>query len=208
VAADYKKAQFAKCGKTLGTTIFVPFTATDILPYVTQLSSQAASDSRTASIIDDGLFGSQNVAFFKAAQQTGLYNKYFGQFQLGTTFQTDAAAVAPNIPKTYWMGEYAYQAWDTPVNKRLINAMQKRYNKTPAAQNANGYRSMLAMVSAIRKAESTEPGDVATALEGLKFNAPQGRVTINKSSHQANVGFASCLYEGTKADCKIVKKVR
>jgi ABC-type branched-subunit amino acid transport system substrate-binding protein len=205
VAADYKKTALEACGKTVGQQIFVPFTATDMLPYVSQLAAGAGSTA-SAQIIDDGLFGAQNVQFFKLGQQTGLFKKYNQLAQLGTVFQADAAAAGTDTPLSYWMGEYAPSVWKTPVNARLIAYFKKKYNHEPTSGEANGYRSMLAMISAIRRAKSADPAKVAAALEGLTFNSPQGKITIDKTTHQANVGFASCTYESTKpaSDCKIV----
>jgi branched-chain amino acid transport system substrate-binding protein len=200
------KAGLANCNKRVGNIIMVPFSATDVLPYVTQLVKGLPANSKKSVIVHDVMFGALGAQFLKVAQQIGLYGKISQLGVFTTTWATDLQAVYPKVPKTLWVGEYSTDAWNTPLDKAWVKAYKKAYKTDPSGDSFNGARSMFGLAAAIAKAKSTDPAKVAKAYEGLKWQTPQGTESMNPVTHQGAPGYVQCSYESTKKTCSVVTK--
>jgi branched-chain amino acid transport system substrate-binding protein len=62
---------------------------------------------------------------------------------------------------------------------------QKRYKSPPDFFTAGGMSAGLAVVEALKKANSTDTEKLIAAMEGLSFDSPKGRMTFRKEDHQA-----------------------
>ncbi len=80
---------------------------------------------------------------------------------------------------------YYYEIPQNPVNKWLVAEHYKRFKVPPDFFTAGGMSAGIAAVEAIKKAGGTDTEKLITAMEGLSFETPKGRMTFRKEDHQA-----------------------
>ncbi|MBK8741468.1 MAG: substrate-binding domain-containing protein [Betaproteobacteria bacterium] len=80
---------------------------------------------------------------------------------------------------------YYYEIPKNPINKWLVDEHQKRFKAPPDFFTAGGMSAGIAIVEALKKAASTDTEKLITAMEGLSFETPKGRMTFRKEDHQA-----------------------
>ena len=80
---------------------------------------------------------------------------------------------------------YYYDIPKNPVNDWLVAEHQKRYNAPPDFFTAGGMSAGIAVVDAIRKAGSTDTEALISAMEGMEFQTPKGKMVFRKEDHQA-----------------------
>ncbi len=73
-----------------------------------------------------------------------------------------------------------------PVNDWLVTEYKKKNNGAPPDFFvAGGMSAALAAVEAVRKAGGTDTEKLITAMEGMSFETPKGKMTFRKEDHQA-----------------------
>ena len=80
---------------------------------------------------------------------------------------------------------YYYDIPKNAVNKWLVDEHQKRFKSPPDFFTAGGMSAGIAIVEALKKAGSTETEKLISAMEGLAFETPKGKMTFRKEDHQA-----------------------
>ena len=80
---------------------------------------------------------------------------------------------------------YYYEIPQNPVNKWLVAEHYSRFKSPPDFFTAGGMSAGIAAVAALRKAGSTDTEKLISAMEGLSFDTPKGRMTFRKEDHQA-----------------------
>jgi branched-chain amino acid transport system substrate-binding protein len=70
------------------------------------------------------------------------------------------------------------------TNDWLLSALRDRDGERPDAATADGMTAAIAVVNALAVARSTEADALISALEGLSFETPKGRMTIRPEDHQ------------------------
>lgn len=80
---------------------------------------------------------------------------------------------------------YYYDIPKNPVNDWLVSEHQKRFNAPPDFFTAGGMAAGIAIVDAIRKAGSTDTEALITAMEGMEFETPKGKMVFRADDHQA-----------------------
>ena len=80
---------------------------------------------------------------------------------------------------------YYYEHPKNKINAWLVAEHQKRYKSPPDFFTAGGMSAGLAVVEALKKANSTDTEKLIAAMEGLSFDSPKGRMTFRKEDHQA-----------------------
>ena len=80
---------------------------------------------------------------------------------------------------------YYYEIPKNPVNTWLVAEHQKRYSAPPDFFTAGGMAAGMAIVAAIKKAGSTDTEKLVTAMEGMEFDTPKGKMIFRKDDHQA-----------------------
>ncbi len=73
-----------------------------------------------------------------------------------------------------------------PVNEAMVSAHYKQFKTPPDFFTAGGFSAAMAVVTALKKTG----GDVGTnklitAMEGMSFDTPKGKMTFRKEDHQA-----------------------
>ncbi|MGE3064481.1 MAG: ABC transporter substrate-binding protein, partial [Hyphomicrobiaceae bacterium] len=80
---------------------------------------------------------------------------------------------------------YYYDIPKNPVNDWLVTEHKKRYNAPPDFFTAGGMAAGIAVVEALKKAGSTDTEKLITAMEGMEFMTPKGKMIFRKEDHQA-----------------------
>ena len=80
---------------------------------------------------------------------------------------------------------YYYTHPKNKVNDWLVSEHQKRFKSPPDFFTAGGMSAGIAVVEALKKANSTDTEKLIAAMEGMSFESPKGRMTFRKEDHQA-----------------------
>ncbi len=132
------------------------------------------------------LWGGDLVNFVRQANAYGFFKKgYKVLMSLGAATEV-LYALKDKMPEGVWVGtRYWFLANPSPTNKRFVEAYKKRYNAYPSYNAQNAYTAIYALKAAIEKAKSTKTEAVIKALEGLRIEAPVGKIYIRPQDHQA-----------------------
>jgi branched-chain amino acid transport system substrate-binding protein len=71
------------------------------------------------------------------------------------------------------------------MNDWLVAEHEKRYGMPPDFFTCGGMAAAVAIVDAIKKAGGTDTEKLISAMEGMSFETPKGRMTFRKEDHQA-----------------------
>ncbi|MBI3140833.1 MAG: substrate-binding domain-containing protein [Rhodocyclales bacterium] len=80
---------------------------------------------------------------------------------------------------------YYYGFPRNKMNDWLVAEHQKRFKSPPDFFTAGGFAAAAAVVAAVTKAGSTDTEKLITAMEGMDFDTPKGRMSFRKDDHQA-----------------------
>jgi branched-chain amino acid transport system substrate-binding protein len=80
---------------------------------------------------------------------------------------------------------YYYEAPKNPVNDWLVKEHLKRFHQPPDFFTAGGFSAAMAIVTALKKAGSTDTEALIAAMEGMEFDTPKGKMWFRKEDHQA-----------------------
>jgi branched-chain amino acid transport system substrate-binding protein len=73
-----------------------------------------------------------------------------------------------------------------PVNEWLVSNHYKKYKAPPDFFTAGGFAAATAIVTALKKTSGdTGTNKLITAMEGMSFDTPKGKMTFRKEDHQA-----------------------
>ena len=80
---------------------------------------------------------------------------------------------------------YYYGFPKNKMNDWLVAEHEKRYGMPPDFFTCGGMAAAVAVVDAIKKAGGTDTEKLISAMEGMSFDTPKGRMTFRKQDHQA-----------------------
>ena len=80
---------------------------------------------------------------------------------------------------------YYYGIPKNPVNDWLVAEHQKRFNAPPDFFTCGGFAAAMAVVAGVEKAKSTDTEKLISAMEGMSFETPKGKMIFRKEDHQA-----------------------
>ncbi len=80
---------------------------------------------------------------------------------------------------------YYYEIPKNPINDWLVREHQKRFNEPPDFFTCGGFAAAMAVVAGIQKAGGTDAEKLITAMEGMEFQTPKGKMVFRKEDHQA-----------------------
>ncbi len=90
-------------------------------------------------------------------------------------------------------GVYASGPRDTtknPLSQKAVEAHKKAFSSDPGAFYENAYSAALALVNAIKKAETINLGTLKKALQTEKVDTPVGIISFDKKGDAIGVGFS------------------
>lgn len=96
-----------------------------------------------------------------------------------------ALAAYKRLPGMEGATYYYYGIPKNPINEWFVAEHQKRFNAPPDFFTAGGFAAAMAAVAAVQKAKSTDTEKLITAMEGLEFDTPKGKMIFRKEDHQA-----------------------
>ena len=80
---------------------------------------------------------------------------------------------------------YYYGFPKNPMNDWLVAEHEKRFDMPPDFFTCGGMAAASAVVTAIKKAGGTDTEKLITAMEGMEFDTPKGKMIFRKEDHQA-----------------------
>jgi branched-chain amino acid transport system substrate-binding protein len=159
---------------------YLPMTTTDFSKTI----AKAMNSDADGFLIS--LYGGNLMDFINQGIEKGFFTKdrvilcnlaYSAEVMLGLGLA---------MPKGLWLGGlYWFEANDSAVNKKFVDAYRARYKFWPDYNAHGGYAGVKAYEAAVRKAGTTDKKRVVKALEGLTLELPVGHVTIRAGDHQA-----------------------
>lgn len=163
-----------KVGNQLWPALFEP----DYTPLIQQILQ------RSPDAVYSCLWGGDLVAFIQQAQPFGLFEK--------TTFVTPAfadslviEALGDAVPAgIHTASRFALGSPPTDANKQFDADYREKYDEGPTNWSVQAYVGVKLLAKAIEDADSTEPDDVAAALEGIELvDTPWGDVQLREEDH-------------------------
>jgi len=191
---DLATTIFAKCGAKVTNRVKVPSTATDFLPYLTNLNTHLAADSADNSGLYMWVFGAPEINAVKQGVALGLFKKYKAIFSNVNDIDVVANALGPSMPTVYATLYYYPTAWTNALNDQFVKDYQATNGRPPNSANGTGFNAVMAYVAAIKKANTDDYTKVQKALEGLTFDTLQGHMTIDAKTHQGDVTEAIVIF--------------
>ncbi|MBI5260465.1 MAG: substrate-binding domain-containing protein [Bradyrhizobium sp.] len=177
--AAFKEA-LAKTGATLAAEEYAP-TNTPDLTAVGQRLSDALKDKPGRKIIWVIWAGAGNPL---AKLQDMDPKRYAIELSTGGNI-LPALAAYKALPGMEGATYYYYDIPKNPVNDWLLAEHKKRFNAPPDFFTAGGFAAAMAVVTAVTKAKSTDTEKLITAMEGMEFDTPKGKMVFRKDDHQA-----------------------
>jgi len=177
--AAFKEA-LAKTGATLAAEEYVPTTTTDFTA-VGQRLFDALKDKPGRKIIWVIWAGASNPL---AGLQDMDPKRYGIELSTGGNI-LPALAAYKQLPGMEGATYYYYDIPKNPVNDWLVAEHKKRFNAPPDFFTAGGFSSAMAVVAAVTKAKSTDTEKLISAMEGMEFDTPKGKMIFRKEDHQA-----------------------
>ena len=80
---------------------------------------------------------------------------------------------------------YYYELPKNPINDWFVKEHQTRFKEPPDFFTCGGFAAAMATIAGIEKAKSTDTEKLMTAMEGMSFMTPKGRMVFRKEDHQA-----------------------
>jgi branched-chain amino acid transport system substrate-binding protein len=80
---------------------------------------------------------------------------------------------------------YYYEIPKNAANDWLVKEHQSRFSAPPDFFTCGGFAAAMAVVTALRKAGSTDTEKLIAAMEGMEFETPKGKMIFRKEDHQA-----------------------
>jgi branched-chain amino acid transport system substrate-binding protein len=91
-----------------------------------------------------------------------------------------------NFPGMEGAAYYYFGIPKNPVNNWLVSEHYKRYKTPPDFFTAGGMSAGIALVEALKKTGgNTNTEKLISAMEGMSFESPKGKMTFRKEDHQA-----------------------
>lgn len=105
---------------------------------------------------------------------------------------------------------YYYKIPNNPMNDWLVKTHMERFNSPPDFFTAGGMAAASAVITAIRKAKSTDTERLISTMEGMTFDTPKGEMVFRKEDHQAlqdMYHFVSTNFPDTDYGVPVLKRV-
>ncbi len=80
---------------------------------------------------------------------------------------------------------YYYELPKNPINDWFVKEHQARFKEPPDFFTCGGFAAAMATIAGIEKVKSTDTEKLITAMEGMSFMTPKGRMFFRKEDHQA-----------------------
>ena len=179
------KAQLAaKGGKTVGED-YLPLGNTEVTPIITKIKAALPNGG----VIYNTLNGDSNVAFFKQLQGAGLGADKYPSMSVSIA-EEEVKAIGTEYLKGHYAAWNYFQTVDTPENKKFVEAFKAKYGSERVTNDPMeaAYIQVYLWKQAVEKAGTADDlNKVRAAALGQTFDAPEGKVTLEKNHHLSKV---------------------
>lgn len=129
----------------------------------------------------DGLWvslsGGDSVTFIQQAEPFGLFEDK--DVVIGNNFITDSViGSVGELAEGIWGVVNYHHSIDTPANAEFVEAWNEEYGANPTNFEGETFMAIQMLVAGAEAADSTEPADVAAAMNDLEVEALLGDLTI------------------------------
>ena len=158
---------------------FSPIETRDFTPYINKVKESGAD----AMLLT--LFGGNLIDFLRQGRAHGLFDGT-REVIVAVGPVTVFLALGYETPVGIWaVTPYWYKANDSEINKKFVEAYERRFVFPPAFQAQFAYSAVKLYAEAATRVGNTEGSAVVQALEGLSMELPMGKLTIRPEDHQA-----------------------
>jgi len=179
------KAQLeAKGGKTVGED-YLPLGNTEVTPIITKIQVALPKGG----VIFNTLNGDSNVALFKQLLGAGLEPDKYPSMSVSIA-EEEVRAIGPEYLKGHYASWNYFQTVNRPENKKFVDAFRAKYGKDRVTNDPMeaGYIAVYLWKQAVEKAKTADDLEqVRLAALGQKYDAPEGKVTLESNHHLAKV---------------------
>jgi branched-chain amino acid transport system substrate-binding protein len=122
---------------------------------------------------------------FNALAEADLKNRFGIEVSAGGNI-LPAMAAYKRFPGMESATYYYFGIPKNPANEAMVSMHYKQFKAPPDFFTAGGFSAAMAIVSALKKTNGdTGTEKLITAMEGLSFDTPKGKMTFRKEDHQA-----------------------
>lgn len=135
-------------------------------------------------IVFSSLNGDSNVAFFKQLRAAGITANDIPTMSVSIAEDEIRGIGAENLVGHFAVWNY-FMSMDTPENREFVKNYKARFGQDRVTDDpieAN-YFGVYLWAKAVEKAGTADVGAVRQAIRGLKFQAPEGTVTIDPTNN-------------------------
>jgi urea transport system substrate-binding protein len=156
---------------------YVPLDSDD---WTTQVAKIAAAKP---DFVFNTINGSSNVGFIKAYDEAGLGADNSPIISVSIA-EEEAPAMGVDLTGQFAAWNY-FQSVESPVNEAFIKAFQAEYGASRPTSDPMeaAYTSLYLYKGMVEKAESFCVDAVNEASDGVSFDSPEGKVTVNGENH-------------------------
>lgn len=157
---------------------YTPMGSTDFTTIVNKLKSSGAD------AVVNTLNGDSNVAFFKEYKASGLTADQVPVISMSIAEEEISAIGLDNVKGQLTAWNY-YQTLDSSENQKFVKNFKAKYgaSKPTSDPMESAYTSLYLWKAMVEKAESFDVDKVKAAADGVTFNAPEGKVTVDGENH-------------------------
>ena len=157
---------------------YTPMGSTDFTTIVNKLKSSGAD------AVVNTLNGDSNFAFFKEYKASGLTADQMPVISMSIAEEEISAIGLDNVKGQLTAWNY-YQTLDSSENQKFVKNFKAKYgaSKPTSDPMESAYTSLYLWKAMVEKAKSFDVGKVKAAADGVTFNAPEGKVTVDGENH-------------------------
>ncbi len=160
---------------------YVPLGDVDIEAVIKKIQTRMPNGG----VIYNSLNGDTNVALFKMMQERGMTAKKYPVISVNIA-EEEVFAIGTNLMKGHYAVWSYFQSINSAANRRFVKAFQEKYGVTRLVNDPMeaAYTAVYLWKQAVEKAgTATNIPAVRSAAIGQTFNAPSGRITVNRNHH-------------------------
>ncbi len=160
-----------------GTTVAEDYTPLGNTDYSAVVSKIKASKPQ---VVFNTLNGDSNVAFFKQMKAAGFTADNMPVMSVSVAEEEVAGIGVDNFKNQYTAWNY-FESVSGDANKKFVDGFKKAYgtNKVTDDPIEHAYAAVYLWAKQVEKASSTDVDKVRAAADGVSFDAPQGKVTLD-----------------------------
>ncbi|OXN00541.1 urea ABC transporter substrate-binding protein [Bifidobacterium vansinderenii] len=157
---------------------YTPMGSTDFTTIVNKLKFSGAD------AVVNTLNGDSNVAFFKEYKASGLTAETTPVISMSIAEEEVASIGVDNVEGQLTAWNY-YQTLDSETNKKFVKDFKTKYgqNRPTSDPMESAYTSVYLWKAMVEKAKSFDVDKVKAAADGVTFDAPEGKVTVDGKNH-------------------------